>query len=171
MKSVLVLISSFLLAGAVHGSTLLESRTQGDYVQNPTGTASFTFYSGCGSPGKPHSAYLQGANAECSILIACGKTASGYTAAMNQLAFGAPSGQGAGDACGRCFSVLGSADPHSPDNKGPFNSIVVKVTDLCSAQGNNEQWCGQTVSNPTNSFNQSVQCVISLFSLRDSRRA
>ena len=106
---------------------------------------------------------FQGTDAECSIPVACGKTASGYTAAMNQLAFGASSGQGAGDACGRCFSVAGSVDPHSPDNKGPFKSIVVKVTDMCSAQGHNAQWCGQTVSNPTNSFNQSVQCVISLF--------
>ena len=40
MKSVLVLISPFLLAAAVRGSTLLESRTQGDYVLNPSGNAS-----------------------------------------------------------------------------------------------------------------------------------
>ncbi|KAH8998325.1 glycoside hydrolase family 45 protein [Lactarius hatsudake] len=130
MKSVLVFISFSFLAGAVHGSSVVEHRTQGDYVQNPSGTASFAFLSGNGYP-------------------ACGKTISGYTAAMNQLAFGAPSGLGAGDACGRCFKVAGSVDP------GPFKSIVVKVTDLCPIQGN-EQWCGQTVSNATNSFGQSV---------------
>ena len=54
MKSVHVLISPFLLAAAVRGSALLESRTQGDYVLNPSGNASFTSYSGCGTPGKPH---------------------------------------------------------------------------------------------------------------------
>jgi hypothetical protein len=79
---------------------------------------------------------------------------------MNQLSFGAPSGVGPGDACGRCFKVTGSADPYTPSNKGPFKSIIVKVTDLCPIQGN-EQWCGQTVSEPQNSFGQSAQCVIS----------
>ena len=83
---------------------------------------------------------------------------------MNQLSFGAPTGVGPGDACGRCFRLTGSADPYSSNNKGPFKSIVVKVTDLCPVQGN-EQWCGQTVSNPTNSFGQSAQCVISLISM------
>lgn len=136
MKSVFVLISTFILAVAVNGSALLEPRTQGNYVQMPSGTASFTYYYGCGAP-------------------ACGKTASGYTAAMNQLSFGAPSGVGPGDACGRCFSLTGSADPYSPNNKGPFKSIVVKVTDLCPVQGN-EQWCGQKVSNSVNSFGKSA---------------
>ncbi|KAI9446029.1 endoglucanase V-like protein [Lactarius indigo] len=136
MKFVLAFISFFFLASTVHGSAFLEPRTKGDYVQNPSGTASFTFYSGCGYP-------------------ACGKSASGYTAAMNQLSFGAPSGLGAGDACGRCFKVTGSADPYTPSNKGPFKSIIVKVTNLCPIEGN-EQWCGQTVSNTTNSFGQSA---------------
>ncbi|KAH9173535.1 endoglucanase V-like protein [Lactarius sanguifluus] len=135
MKSVLVFIS-FFLARAVHGSSVIEPRTKGDYVQNPSGTASFTFSSGNGYP-------------------ACGKTVSGYTAAMNQLTFGAPSGSGAGDACGRCFKVAGSVDPYSLSDKGPFKSIIVKVTDLCPMRGN-KQWCGQTVSNATNLFGQSV---------------
>ena len=91
------------------------------------------------------------------VSVACGKTVSGYTAAMSQLAFGAPPGSGAGDACGRCFSLTGQADPYSSNNHGPFNSIIVKVTDLCPVQGN-EKWCGQTKSNQTNSFGQSVQC-------------
>jgi len=49
---------------------------------------------------------------------------------MNQLAFGAPPGLGPGDACGRCFSLTGTADPYSPAFTGPFHSIVVMVTDL-----------------------------------------
>ncbi|KAK0199848.1 endoglucanase V-like protein [Desarmillaria ectypa] len=110
----------------------LGSSALAGYVQNASGKASFTHYSGCSSP-------------------ACGKTATGYTAAMNQLAFGSASGLGAGDACGRCFALTGSADPYSTSYTGPFNSIVVKVTDLCPAAGN-EQWCGQSQSSLTNSF-------------------
>lgn len=45
---------------------------------------------------------------------ACGKSATGYTAAINQLAFGSGPGSGVGDACGRCFALTGSADPYSP---------------------------------------------------------
>ncbi|KAG7440436.1 uncharacterized protein BT62DRAFT_937974 [Guyanagaster necrorhizus] len=66
----------------------LGSSALAGYVQKASGNASFTYYSGCSSP-------------------ACGKTATGYTAAMNQLAFGASSGLGAGDACGRCFAITG----------------------------------------------------------------
>ncbi|KAJ3822974.1 RlpA-like double-psi beta-barrel-protein domain-containing protein-containing protein [Lentinula raphanica] len=102
------------------------------YLQLPSGNTSFTQYSGCGSP-------------------ACGVTGSGFTAAMNQLAFGSVPGLGAGDACGRCFALTGTADPFSPAYTGPFNSIIVKVTDMCPVAGN-EQWCGQTTSNPVNSF-------------------
>ena len=62
--------------------------------------------------------------------IACGYTGSGFTAAINQLAYGAPPGLGPGDACGRCFQLTGTKDPYSPDYAGPFKSIVVKVTNL-----------------------------------------
>ncbi|KXN86571.1 hypothetical protein AN958_09875 [Leucoagaricus sp. SymC.cos] len=89
----------------------LESRQAGGYVQRASGSASFTMYTGCGAP-------------------ACGKTATGFTAAMNQLAFGSAPGLGAGDACGRCFAVTGTSDPFSPSFPGPFHTIVVKVTDL-----------------------------------------
>ncbi|KAJ3890482.1 endoglucanase V-like protein [Lentinula edodes] len=102
------------------------------YLQLPSGNTSFTQYSGCGSP-------------------ACGVTATGFTAAINQLAFGSVPGLGAGDACGRCFALTGAADPYSPAYTGPFNSIIVKVTDMCPVAGN-EQWCGQTTSDPINSF-------------------
>ncbi|KIM44561.1 glycoside hydrolase family 45 protein, partial [Hebeloma cylindrosporum] len=109
-----------------------EGRALGGYIQSSSGLASFTAYSGCGSP-------------------ACGEPGNGFTAAMNQLAYGAPPGQGSGDACGRCFSITGTGDPYSPWSTGPFNTIVVKVTDLCPAEGDG-RWCEQTTSNPTNQY-------------------
>ncbi|KAI0690109.1 RlpA-like double-psi beta-barrel-protein domain-containing protein-containing protein [Cytidiella melzeri] len=110
-----------------HATTLSTKRATGGYVQSTSGTASFTMYSGCGTP-------------------ACGISATGFTAAMNQLSFGSAPGLGAGDGCGRCFSITGNHDPFSPAFTGPFGkTIVVKVTDLCPVQGN-EEWCGQTTS-------------------------
>ena len=84
---------------------------------------------------------------------------TGFTAAMSQLSYGAPPGSGPGDACGRCFVVTGTHDPYSTNFTGPFNSIVVKVTNLCAADEHNMKWCGQTTANPLNSFGQPVQCV------------
>ena len=90
-------------------------------------------------------------------LAACGQIVNGYSAAVNELAFGANSA--AGGACGRCFEITPTSDPYSPSFTGPFgNTIVVKVNDLCPASGNN-QWCGQSVSNPLNSFGKPMQCV------------
>ena len=88
---------------------------------------------------------------------ACGIAGHGYTAAVSQLTFGSAPGLGPGDACGRCFALTGNRDPYSPAYSGPFGqSIIVKVTDLCPIQGNQE-WCGQTQGNPTNQHSQSVQ--------------
>jgi len=136
MKPVRSLILFALALGASVQGSNVECRTTGGYVQKASGSASFTHYSGCGAP-------------------ACGKTASGFTAAISQLAFGAPPGLGAGDACGRCFSLTANADPYSPSFTGPFKSIVVKATNLCPVAGN-EAWCGQTTSNPVNQFGASV---------------
>lgn len=107
------LITATLALATIAGinAAALESRQTGGYVQRASGSASFTMYTGCGQP-------------------ACGKTATGFTAAINQLAFGSGPGLGAGDACGRCFAVTGTSDPFSPSFPGPFHSIVVKVTDL-----------------------------------------
>ena len=103
-----VLLSTFLAVNAVS----LEERGASGYVQNPSGSASFTMYSGCGSPGDDtHFSHLGRLVTELFLTIACGKTGSGFTAAMNQLAYGAPPGLGAGDACGRCFSLTGNFDP------------------------------------------------------------
>lgn len=89
--------------------------------------------------------------------IACGYTASGFTAAMNQLSFGSYPGVGPGDACGRCFALTANQDPYSPTFTGPFGpTIVVKVTDMCPVDGN-EVWCGQTVTSPLNQFGMPFQ--------------
>jgi len=135
MKAVFTAVLSLVFVSSALGSAVVTDAT-GGYVQNPSGSASFTYYSGCGSP-------------------ACGVAASGYTAAISQLAFGSAPGIGPGDACGRCFSLTATADAYSPSFTGPFKTIIVKVTDMCPAQGN-EQWCGQTPSSPTNQFGAPV---------------
>jgi hypothetical protein len=79
---------------------------------------------------------------------------------VSQLAFGSVPGLGAGNACGRCFELFGESDPYDTSFTGPFKSIIVKATDMCPVQGN-EQWCGQTTQNPVNSFGASMQYVLS----------
>nr|GAT55084.1 predicted protein [Mycena chlorophos] len=110
----------------------------GGYVQVPgPSTASFTMYSGCQTP-------------------ACGVTASGYTAAISQLAFGSSPGKLTSSTKKKETDQFSNRTWRSPSFTGPFGkSIVVKVTDMCPASGN-EQWCGQTTSNPTNSFGEPV---------------
>ena len=88
----------------------------------------------------------------------CGKTANGYTVAISQLTFNSEPGLGAGDVCGRCFAITANADPYSPSYTGPFNTIVVKATDMCPSSGNGE-WCGQSESNPVNEHGAQVQYV------------
>src|SRR5579863_1748025 len=89
---------------------------------------------------------------------ACGQKVNGYSAAVNQLAYGANSG--AGGACGRCFKITPTSDPDTPSSTGPFgDSIVVKVNDMCSASSNSK-CCGQTVSNPLNTYDVPMQCVV-----------
>jgi len=130
-----LLILVALIAGVASSS--VDKRATGGYIQNASGQASFTMYSGCS----------QGA---------CGQAANGFTAAISQLAFGSVPGSGAGDACGRCFSVTGTSDPYSPAYAGPFGkTIIVKVTDMCPVSGNQE-FCGQTTANPTNQHGMPV---------------
>lgn len=137
LKYPFVLIIASLVTFATT-STLpdITRRATGGYVQNPVGNASFTMYSGCSA-------------------AACGVSATGFTAAMNQLSYGAPPGVGPGDACGRCFAVTANLDPFSPSFAGPFSTVVVKVTDLCPVAGNQE-WCGQTQASPENAHGEAV---------------
>jgi hypothetical protein len=166
MKSALLLTAISLPAAAVQGSVIeSKPRAADGYVQNPSGTALHPLRIPQAVPSPVSNAIRtsqERTRREYSIPAACGILATGFTAAMNQLAFGAPPGLGAGDACGRCFQVTATGDPYSANFTGPFNTIVVKVTDLCAVKGN-EQWCGQTTSTPTNSFGQSVQCVVALW--------
>ncbi|KAJ7493402.1 RlpA-like double-psi beta-barrel-protein domain-containing protein-containing protein [Mycena galericulata] len=128
----------FLGGAAVHGAALHGRAASGGYIQSAgPGNASFTMYSGCAQP-------------------ACGIAANGYSAAISQLAFGSAPGIGPGDACGRCFALTGSEDPYSPAFTGPFGkSIVVKVTDMCPVAGNSA-FCGQTATDPANTFGAPV---------------
>ncbi|KAH9977512.1 RlpA-like double-psi beta-barrel-protein domain-containing protein-containing protein [Russula compacta] len=122
----------------VSSSTLSAARNSG-WVQNPKGNASFTSYPICPEP-------------SCGI-----GGVSGYTAQVNELAFGASNA--AGDACGRCFKITPTGDPYAPTNSGPYgNTIVVRVTDRCPipAPATARPWCNQTVSNPLNQVNVSM---------------
>ena len=101
------------------------------------------------------------AHAEHITLAACEKSATGFTAVMSQLAFGAPPGLGEGDACGRYFKVTANKDPYSLSYTGPFNSVVVKTTDLCPVSCNSQR-CGQMTANPVNLVGMSVQYVVAL---------
>ncbi|KAF8909319.1 hypothetical protein CPB84DRAFT_1813047 [Gymnopilus junonius] len=119
MLSSVIGSSSLLVVNAL----ALEERATGGYVQNPSASSSFTMYTGYGSP-------------------ACGKSATGLTAAINQLAFEAAPRSGADDAYGRRFSSTGTPGPFSPSITGPlkgFNPV----------QGNQE-WYGQTTAQHTN---------------------
>jgi len=129
-----VLLSFSFLSAALNLN--LDIRAADGYVQNPSGNASFTAYTGCITP-------------------ACGKMAHGFTAAMDQLSFGAAGGEGSGDACGRCFRITATGDPYSPNFQGPFNTVVVKITDLCPG-GVPEMWCGQSTAHPLNQVNMTV---------------
>ncbi|KAJ6469770.1 endoglucanase V-like protein [Mycena vitilis] len=137
----MLLYSALILGvggGVVCGALVHPRAASGGYIQTAgPGNASFTHYSGCAQP-------------------ACGVAASGYTAAVSQLAFGSVPGLGPGDACGRCFALTGTQDPFSPAYTGPFGqSIVVKVTDMCPVAGN-EAWCGQTATDQSNQFDMPI---------------
>jgi hypothetical protein len=67
------------------------------------------------------------------------------TAAASSPIFG--SGTWCGSGCGKCFKLTPTAAGASPIGKGApnTNSIVIKVTNLCPAAGN-EQWCAYDVN-------------------------
>lgn len=160
MAKILRFLQFLAVATAASCLTTVDKRAAGGYVQNPSGSASFTHYSGCGQPGArpspPPSQMAARRQVDTGHLTACGIPASGFTAAVSQLAFGSGPGLGPGDACGRCFAVTANTDPFSPAFTGPFHTIVVKVTDLCPSQGN-EEWCGQSTSSLNNQHGAPVQ--------------
>lgn len=86
-------------------------------------SASFTHYSNCG------------VNA-CMV----GLTGGGFTAAIDQKAFGVAAGQGAGPACGVCYSVTMDADYLGVPIANP-KSVKVRINNLCPAIDPNMEWC------------------------------
>jgi hypothetical protein len=150
-------------------TTLLASGLLALGASAQTYKASFTEY-GSGD---------QNNSGNCNVkTTACGYyTQPGYSAAVSQNEFGAGPGQGAGPACGTCctsplstFSSLSQllimggsrADGFKPgrltietDSSGnkvsnAGNSIVVKVTNLCPADGN--PLCAQNGLSGTNQY-------------------
>jgi len=92
-----------------------------------TYSASFTEY-GTGD---------QNGSGNCNVVTtACGfYTSPGYSAAVSQNLYGAGPGQGAGPACGGCWQLTGQKDSSGQPLSSP-RTIVVKVTNLCPADGN-----------------------------------
>ena len=86
---------------------------------------------------------------------ACGWYSNpGFNAAASQNLFGVGPGAGAGPACGLCFQLTAKTNPYN--NNAPLNgtkSIVVKVNNLCPADGN--PLCSQSSLTPTNSLGTS----------------
>ena len=163
MANKLLLFVQFVAIATIASCVAVaDKRATGGYVQNTSGGASFTHYSGCSQPGTCATPPCRCVSNDPKFTLllsnsaACGVAANGYTAAVSQLAFGSSPGLGPGDACGRCFAITANADPYSPAFTGPFKTIIVKVTDLCPVAGNQE-WCSQSTSNPNNQHNEPVQ--------------
>lgn len=51
MSKILRFLQFLAVATAASCLTTVDKRATGGYVQNPSGSASFTHYSGCGQPG------------------------------------------------------------------------------------------------------------------------
>ncbi|KAI0286107.1 endoglucanase V-like protein, partial [Russula aff. rugulosa BPL654] len=137
MKSALLLVLASLSSLVVVACQNATCDPNG-WVQNPSGCATFTSAHNCATP-------------SCGVNFT-----SGFTAAVNELAFG--SNHSFGDACGRCFNITPTADLFAANFSGPFgNSIIVNVNNLCvNHAGSQHNFCGQTVSNPKNDFGESM---------------
>ncbi|KYG46753.1 glycoside hydrolase family 45 protein [Acidomyces richmondensis BFW] len=86
---------------------------------------------------------------------ACGfYTSPGYSAAVSQNLYGAGPGQGAGPACGTCWRLTIETDSSGNTVSNAGNSIVVKVTNLCPADGN--PLCAQATLSDTNQYGANV---------------
>lgn len=157
--------SSVVQTSSTTHVNVVPSTQSNGWEQIPKGNASFTAYNNCQAACKSCShfhGYALGAHAKHYLPpAACGQRVDGYSAAVNELAFGA--NDAAGGACGRCFRISSNYDPYTPSYAGPFgNTIVVKVNDLCPV-GTNNMWCGQRVSEPLNSYGAPMQCVVFTF--------
>jgi len=85
---------------------------------------------------------------------ACGfYTSPGYSAAASQNLYGAAPGAGAGTGCGTCWQIEGKTDSSGNALSSP-SSIVVKVNNLCPANGN--PLCAQSSLSSTNQYGANV---------------
>ena len=85
---------------------------------------------------------------------ACGfYTSPGYNAAASQNLFGVGPGAGAGPACGTCWRLTPQTDTSGHALRGA-KSIIVKVNNLCPAQGN--PLCAQNGLGGTNQYGANV---------------
>ncbi|MCJ1307450.1 hypothetical protein MMC25_001096 [Agyrium rufum] len=103
--------------------------------------ASFTEYGAGDTFGSPN---CNTATAACGFY-----NNPGYNAAASQNLFGAGPGQGAGPACGTCWQLTPQTDSSGHALKGA-HSIVVKVNNLCPANGN--PLCSQSSLSSTNQY-------------------
>ncbi|KAK5716809.1 hypothetical protein LTR17_016334 [Elasticomyces elasticus] len=81
---------------------------------------------------------------------ACGYYTTGYNAAVSQNEFGVGPGAGAGPACGTCWKLTVQTDSSGKKVSNAGNSIVVKITNLCPANGN--PLCAQNGLSGTNQY-------------------
>ncbi|KAI1329683.1 RlpA-like double-psi beta-barrel-protein domain-containing protein-containing protein [Xylariaceae sp. FL0255] len=106
----------------MHTSWLLLAAPLGALAQTK---ASFTEYGSGDQNGSPNCATSNNA---------CGFEGKGYTAALSQSQFGAGPGQGAGPACGTCYSLTIDTDLNG--NPVTSKTIKVQIDNLCPIQGN-----------------------------------
>ncbi|MCJ1252891.1 hypothetical protein MMC24_000697 [Lignoscripta atroalba] len=77
----------------------------------------------------------------------------GYNAAVSQNLFGVGPGAGAGPACGTCWRLTPQTDTSGRALRGA-KSIIVKVNNLCPAQGN--PLCAQRSLSGSNQYGAQV---------------
>ncbi|MCJ1327190.1 hypothetical protein MMC10_003857 [Thelotrema lepadinum] len=110
-----------------------------------TYTASFTEYGSGDSVGSPN---CNTATSACGFF-----NNPGFNAAASQNLFGVGPGAGAGPGCDTCWSLTPSKDSSGNPLSGA-KSIVVKVNNLCPADGN--PLCSQNGLGGTNSVGANV---------------
>ncbi|KAI7280230.1 hypothetical protein KC345_g4860 [Hortaea werneckii] len=81
-------------------------------------------------------------------------TQPGFSAAVSQNLYGAGPGVGEGPACGTCWRLTIQTDSSGRRLNNAGNSIVVKVNNLCPAQGN--PLCSQNGLSGTNQYGATV---------------
>ena len=165
MKSALILVSSFLVVAAVHGSVLLETRDNDkskDLHHSQGGNGTFLIQSNCSAPCKPYFCVFQMHVLSVAVPTAQGTGQTGYgipvtpvTNQTNQTSDGAPPSQ---VPFPKCFNLT--------DLSGNQTSVIVQFNKTSLAQGD-QPLVNQTASpgGNTNGSSSDPQCVTFLCSL------